>query len=187
MTPEEKENALRAQARRCAEEITKAMSVKPKPKWNAVCPPHPSQALREGKTDGYQPGEICQCYWAAQRPLWSGIMSKSLNARCIRRWEVEFKPFCDSKVNPYWRKRDLRGYIREAALTTAYSMVESMAERNAKVDYDGTTDGWSPEFSAWYDERREQYLKEARDYLDEEATNDEIDEEIQNELEAWND
>lgn len=94
---------------------------------------------------------------------------------------------CDSKVNPYWRKRDLRGYIREAALTTAYSMVESMAERNAKVDYDGTTDGWSPEFSAWYDERREQYLKEARDYLDEEATNDEIDEEIQNELEGWND
>lgn len=39
MTPEEKENALRAQARRCAEEITKAMSVKPKPEWNAVCPP----------------------------------------------------------------------------------------------------------------------------------------------------
>ena len=36
-------------------------------------------------------------------------MSKSLNARCIRRWEVEFKPLCDSKVNPYWRKRDLRG------------------------------------------------------------------------------
>jgi hypothetical protein len=53
MTPEEKENALRAQARRCAEEITKAMSVKPKPKWNAVCP-HPSQALREGKADGCQ-------------------------------------------------------------------------------------------------------------------------------------
>ncbi|ENZ4857324.1 hypothetical protein U4P60_15165 [Klebsiella pneumoniae] len=39
MTPEEKENALRARARRCAEEITKAMSVKPKPKWNTVCPP----------------------------------------------------------------------------------------------------------------------------------------------------
>lgn len=39
MTPEEQENALRAQARRCAEEITKAMNVKPKPKWNAVCPP----------------------------------------------------------------------------------------------------------------------------------------------------
>ncbi|HHP2358338.1 hypothetical protein [Raoultella ornithinolytica] len=39
MTPEEQENILRAQARRCAEEITKAMSVKPKPKWNAVCPP----------------------------------------------------------------------------------------------------------------------------------------------------
>ncbi|WP_343515041.1 hypothetical protein, partial [Klebsiella michiganensis] len=93
----------------------------------------------------------------------------------------------DSKVNPFWRKSDLNGYIREAALTTAYSMVESMAERNAKVDYDGEPNGWSPEFSAWYRERREKYLKEARDYLDEEATNDEIDEEIQNELEAWND
>ncbi len=76
MTPEEKENALRAQARRCAEEITKAMSVKPKPKWNAVCPPHPSQALREGKADGCQPGEICQCYWPHEWPVWSGIMSK---------------------------------------------------------------------------------------------------------------
>ncbi len=39
MTPEEKENALRAQARRCAEEITKAMNVTPRPKWNAECPP----------------------------------------------------------------------------------------------------------------------------------------------------
>ena len=114
-------------------------------------------------------------------------MSKSLNARCIRRWEVEFKPLCDSKVNPYWRKRDLRGYIREAALTTAYNMVESMAENNAKFDYEGTTIGWSPEFSAWYNERREHYLKEARQYLNEDATNEEIDEEIENELEAWND
>lgn len=132
-------------------------------------------------------GDVIKNPLKAQRPLWSGIMSKSLNARCIRRWEVEFKPFCDSKVNPYWRKRDLRGYIREAALTTAYSMVESMAERNAKVDYDGEPNGWTPEFSAWYRERHEQYLKEARDYLDEDATNDEIDDEIENELEAWND
>lgn len=112
-------------------------------------------------------------------------MSKSLNARCIRRWEVEFKPFCDSKVNPYWRKRDLRGYIREAALTTAYCMVERMAEDNARADFG--IKGWSPDFSAWYDWRREHYLKEARDYLNEEATNDEIDDEIENELEAWND
>ncbi|HHK9762792.1 TPA: hypothetical protein ACQZJE_003599 [Klebsiella quasipneumoniae subsp. similipneumoniae] len=114
-------------------------------------------------------------------------MRKSLNARCIRRWEVKFKSVCDSKHNPYWRKSDLCGYIREAALTTAYSMVESMAERNAKVDYDGEPNGWTPEFSVWYRERHKQYLKEARDYLDEDATNDEIDEEIENELEAWND
>lgn len=76
MTPEEKENALRAQARRCAEEITKAMSVKPKPKWNAVCPPHPSQALREGKADGCQPSEICQRNWPHEWAVWSGIMKE---------------------------------------------------------------------------------------------------------------
>lgn len=87
MTPEEKENALRAQARRCAEEITKAMSVKPKPKWNAVCPPHPSQALREGKADGCQPGKICQCYWPHEWAVWSGIMKERgmiFNADMVR-------------------------------------------------------------------------------------------------------
>lgn len=87
MTPEEQENALRAQARRCAEEITKAMSVKPKPKWNAVCPPHPSQALREGKADGCQPGKICQCYWPHEWAVWSGIMKERgmiFNADMVR-------------------------------------------------------------------------------------------------------
>ena len=114
-------------------------------------------------------------------------MSKSLNARCIRRWQVEFKDRCDSKFSTVWRKRDLRGYIRESGLVTAFCMVEQMAENNAKVDYNGSAVGWSPEFAAWYDERRDQYLKEARDFLNEEATTEEIDEEIQNELEAWND
>jgi len=114
-------------------------------------------------------------------------MSKSLNARCIRRWKFQMRDVCDSKVNPWWRKRDLRGYIRECGLITAYCMVERMAEDNAKVDYQGDTFGWSPEFSAWYDERRDHYLQEARDYLNEDVTTEEIDEEIQNELEAWND
>lgn len=88
MTPEEKENALRAQARRCAEEITKAMSVKPKPKWNAVCHPYPSQALREGKADGCQPGEICQCYWPHEWAVWSGIMSKNLHIELGEKYVV---------------------------------------------------------------------------------------------------
>lgn len=113
-------------------------------------------------------------------------MSKSLNARCIRRWEVEFKGRCDSKYSPLWRKRDLRGYIRECALTTAGSMIERMAEDNARVDFCRHTYGWTPEFSEWYDERREQYRKEALAYLNEDASNDEIDEEIENELGCWN-
>lgn len=114
-------------------------------------------------------------------------MSKSLNARCIRRWEVEFKGRCDSKVSPWWRKHHLRGYIRECGLITADCMVERMAEDNAFVDYQCNRGGWSPDFSAWYDERREAYQKEALNYLNEDATNDEIDEKIQDELEAWND
>ncbi|MDP9766965.1 hypothetical protein FJP64_14035 [Kosakonia cowanii] len=109
-------------------------------------------------------------------------MSKSLKARCIRRWEVEFKGLCDSKISPWWRKRHLRGYIRDAALTTADFMVERMAEDNARVDFCGHTYGWSPEFGAWYYARREQYRKEALAYLNDDASNEEIDEMIQNEL-----
>lgn len=112
-------------------------------------------------------------------------MSKSLNARCIRRWEVEFKGRCDSKFSTVWRKRDLRGYIREAALTRADCMVERMAEDNARADFG--IKGWSSDFSDWYDERREHYRKDAKLILDAFACNEAIDEEIQNELEAWND
>lgn len=114
-------------------------------------------------------------------------MPKSLNSRCIRRWKIRFKPICDSKVSPYWRKHHLRGYIRECALTTADCMVERLAEDNARVAFCGYVYGWSPEFSEWYDERRESYRKQALRYLNKTATNDEIDEEIENELEAWND
>ena len=103
-------------------------------------------------------------------------MSKSLNARCIRRWEVEFKSVCDSKFSPW-----------ECALTTADCMVERLAEDNARSDFQGNSFGWSPEFADWYRERREQYRNEALSYLNEDATIAEIDEEIQNELEAWND
>nr|WP_318382712.1 hypothetical protein [uncultured Enterobacter sp.] len=114
-------------------------------------------------------------------------MSKSLNARCIRRWQVQFRDICDSKASPHWRKRHLRGCIRECALTTVHCMVERMSEDSAIVDYQGDRHCWSPEFSAWYSTRREQYRKDALGYLNHYATNDEIDDEIQNELGAWND
>lgn len=38
MTPEQ-ENAIRSQAKRCTADLKTAMRVKPKPKWNDVCPP----------------------------------------------------------------------------------------------------------------------------------------------------
>ncbi|WP_337264369.1 MULTISPECIES: hypothetical protein [unclassified Serratia (in: enterobacteria)] len=112
-------------------------------------------------------------------------MKKTLIGRCIRRWKVRFKPICDSKVSPVWRKHHLKGYIRQCALITAGCMVREMAERNAQVDY-GTT-GWTPEFSEWFNEppRRAEYEKEARDYLNEEADNDEIDDMIDAEVDEW--
>ncbi|MFE4125398.1 hypothetical protein ACFX4S_14880 [Kosakonia sp. YIM B13605] len=39
MTPEEKENILRAQGRKCVDEIRQAMKARPKPKWNDAVPP----------------------------------------------------------------------------------------------------------------------------------------------------
>ncbi|MEM5488260.1 hypothetical protein ACLEYI_06310 [Enterobacter ludwigii] len=114
-------------------------------------------------------------------------MSKSLNARCIRRWKLEFKSICDSKVSPWWRKRDLRGYIRECALTTADCMVDRTAEDMARMDRTGSTYGWSPEFAEWYSKHREEYKRKAYAHLCSSATTDEIDEEIQNELGEWND
>ncbi|HCT4297073.1 TPA: hypothetical protein OT075_000063 [Klebsiella quasipneumoniae] len=38
MTPEI-ENVMRNQGRQCVDEIRRALKAKPKPKWNAVCPP----------------------------------------------------------------------------------------------------------------------------------------------------
>lgn len=114
-------------------------------------------------------------------------MSKSLNARCIRRWKLEFKSICDSKVSPWWRKRDLHGYIRQCALTTADCMVERTAEDMARIDRTGSTYGWSPEFAEWYGKHREEYKRKAYAHLCSSATTDEIDEEIQNELGEWND
>lgn len=39
MTPEEKDNAIRAQGRKCVDEIRQALKARPKPKWNVVVPP----------------------------------------------------------------------------------------------------------------------------------------------------
>lgn len=39
MTPAEKDNAIRAQGRKCVDEIRQALKARPKPKWNVVVPP----------------------------------------------------------------------------------------------------------------------------------------------------
>lgn len=111
---------------------------------------------------------------------------KSLHGRCIQRWKQRFKSVCDSKVSPYFRKRDLKGFCRESGVITADMMILNMAEGNAHVDFDGKRHGWSPEFSKFFDENREKYITEARLFLNEEATNDEIDDLIEEEISNWN-
>ena len=39
MTPAEKDNAIRAQGRKCVDEIRQALKARPKQKWNQVVPP----------------------------------------------------------------------------------------------------------------------------------------------------
>lgn len=111
---------------------------------------------------------------------------KTLHGRCIQRWKQRFKSVCDSKVSPYYRKRDLKGFCRECGVITADMMILNMAEGNAHVDFDGKRHGWSPEFSKFFDENREKYITEARLFLNEEATNDEIDDLIEEEISNWN-
>ncbi|EPJ3763099.1 hypothetical protein NPI25_000426 [Providencia stuartii] len=110
---------------------------------------------------------------------------KTLHGRCIRRWKLRFKDVCDSKVSPYFRKRDLKEFCRESGVITADMMILNMAEGNAKFDFSGEQHGWSPEFSKFFDENREKYMTEARLFLNEEATNEEIDDLIEEEISEW--
>ena len=111
---------------------------------------------------------------------------KTLHGRCIRRWKLRFKDICDSKVSSYFRKRDLKGFCRESGVITADMMIQNMAEDNAVADFQGGKRGWSPECSKFFDENREKYMTEARLFLNEEATNDEIDDLIEEEISNWN-
>lgn len=110
---------------------------------------------------------------------------KTLHGRCIRRWKLRFKDVCDSKISPHYRKRDLMGYFRQYGIITADSMIQEMAFNNAKFDYQGNFPGWSPELSKFFNDNREKYINEARLFLNEEATNDEIDDIIEEEISEW--
>lgn len=57
MTPEI-ENAIRAQGRKCVDEIRQAMKARPKPKWNSVVPPILKKASRKDRADGRKPSGI---------------------------------------------------------------------------------------------------------------------------------
>lgn len=56
--PEEKGNVLRAQARRYAGKATETMGIRPRPEWNAACPPIPRRRYEEVKPMSVSPAEL---------------------------------------------------------------------------------------------------------------------------------
>lgn len=113
----------------------------------------------------------------------------SLIKRCQRRWSLRLSRWGDSKISPYWRRRDVRTTARSYGEITADGMVQQMAEENAHVDYRemyaGTTYDNFEEFRLWYRVHQAKYESEARRYLDEGATTDEIDDAIETEIDHW--
>lgn len=115
------------------------------------------------------------------------MKNKSIHARFIRRWVVRFKPFCDSKLSLVWRKHHLKGYIRETALVSADSWLNSMAEDIAIEEWKGMgKEYWTPEFHDWYDPIRHTFLSRAL-VAAQALPVDVIDECIDDEIYCWND
>lgn len=112
----------------------------------------------------------------------------SLIKRCQRRWSLRLRPWGDSKVSPYWRKRDVRHTARAYGEITAEGLVRDMAENNARADFENAfgRDSYSYEaFSVWFTPRQQRYYDEALNFLNEWATVDEIDEAIETEIDCW--
>lgn len=115
------------------------------------------------------------------------MKNKSIHARFIRRWAVRFKPFCDSKMSLVWRKYHIKGYIRDTALVSADSWLNSMAEEIAIEEWKGMgKEYWTPEFHYWYEPIRHTFLCRAL-VAAQALTVDVIDECIDEEISCWND
>ncbi|MEE8728679.1 MAG: hypothetical protein SOI28_10095 [Rahnella inusitata] len=115
------------------------------------------------------------------------MKNKSIHARFIRRWFLRFKPFCDSKLSPVWRKHHLKGYIRETALVSAESWLYSMAEEIAIEEWKGMgKEYWTPEFYDWYEPQRHHFLSRAL-VAGRALSVDVVDECIDEEISCWTD
>lgn len=113
-------------------------------------------------------------------------MAKSIHKRFIRGWHLQFRHVCDSKFSPYWRGRDVKGFLRESGIVSADSLIYSLAEDLAKKDFQGAERGWTPEFSRWFDARRQHYLQLAKAEADKISV-EEIEDLIQEEISYWGD
>lgn len=84
---------------------------------------------------------------------------KSIYKIAINLWKRRFEHVCDSKVSAFWRKRDLRGFIRQMGIHTAEWIVYDLASEIAHREFGNR--GWSIEFSNFFDQNLERFKAEA--------------------------
>ena len=103
MTPEQ-ENAIRAQGRKCVDEIRQALKARPKPKWNVVVPPILKKTSPEDCAYGHKPCGICQQHRPDARPVRSGVMTA--NNQITRELKAPFLllAFTFNRINRQFRE-----------------------------------------------------------------------------------
>lgn len=90
---------------------------------------------------------------------------KSIYKISINLWKRKFKQYCDSKINPWWRKRDLKGFVRDMGITTANIMVYDLGREIARREFFGGDIGWTVEFENFYTENQEHFDELALDVI----------------------
>lgn len=60
-------------------------------------------------------------------------MKKSLEGKLIKAWRDAIRPYCDSKVSSFWRKRDLKKFCRENARILAQAQIGNRSRDIART------------------------------------------------------
>ncbi|PKE27600.1 hypothetical protein CWS43_26105 [Rahnella sp. AA] len=115
-----------------------------------------------------------------------GDMNKSIHKRFIRAWELRFRDICNSNTSQYWRKRDIKGFLRNTAIISADGLLYELAEDLAKQAFPGDSQGWTPEFGRWFSQAtiREKFLKLAAMQANA-VSDDDITDAIETEISYW--
>lgn len=106
---------------------------------------------------------------------------KSIYKIAINLWKRRFQAVCDSKVSPFWRKKDLKGFVRQMGVHTADWMIYEVAQEIAYRE--SGCKGWSVEFSNFFTENEEHFRELAIDIIYQQ-TQEELTDALQESMEA---